>query len=52
MLFTYCNFRFFSSSFIVISDYSSLSTSFLKSTSGSRSEEGCDALFIFAIFHN
>ena len=46
MLFTSCNFKFsVSSSFIVISACSSLSTSFLKSTSGSRIEDGCDALF-------
>ena len=40
MLFTYCNFKFaVSSNFIVISACSSLSTSFLKSKSGSRIEE-------------
>ena len=44
---TYCNFRFsVSSSFIVISACSSLSTSFRKSKSGSRIEEGWDALFL------
>ena len=37
MLFTFCNFKFsVYSSFIVISAYSSLSTSFLKSISGFR----------------
>ena len=47
----YCNLRFsVSSSFIVISACSSLSTSFLKSRSSSRIEEGCDALFLIAIF--
>ena len=50
---TYCNFRFsVSSSFIVISACSSLSTSFRKSKSGSRIEEGWDALFFIAIFLN
>ena len=38
--------------FIVISACSSLSTSFLKSKSGSRIEEGCDDLFLIAIFRN
>ena len=54
LLLTYCNFRFcVSSSFIVISACSSLSTILLKSTkSGSRIEEGCDALFFIAIFRN
>ena len=53
MLFTYCNFKFsVSSSFIVISDCSSLSTSFQKSVSGSRFEDGCDALFFIATFCN
>ena len=53
MLFTYCNFRFsVTSSFIVISTCSSLSTSFLKSKSGSWMEEGCDALFFIASFCN
>ena len=51
IIFTYCNFKFsVSSNFIVISACSSLSTSFLKSKSGSRIEEGCDALFFIAIF--
>ena len=46
MLLTYCSFKFsVSSNFIVISACSSLSTSFIKSKSGSRIEEGCDALF-------
>ena len=36
----------------MISACSSLSTSFLKSKSGSRIEEGCDALFFIAIFLN
>ena len=36
----------------MISVCSSLSTSFLKSKSGSRIEEGCDALFLIAIFLN
>ena len=53
ILLTYCSLRFsVSSSFIVISACSSLSTSFLKSKSGSRIEEGCDALFLIAIFLN
>ena len=53
MLFTFCNFNFsVYSSFIVISAYSSLSTSFLKSISGFRIEDGCDALFSIAIFRN
>ena len=53
MLFTFCSFRFsVSSSFIVISAYSSLSTSLLKSKSGSRIEEGCDALCFIALFRN
>ena len=53
ILLTYCNLRFsVSSSFIVISACSSLSTSFLKSKSSSRIEEGCDALFSTAIFRN
>ena len=34
----------------MISACSSLSTSFLKSISGSRIEDGCDALFLIAIF--
>ena len=51
MLFTYCSFKFsVSSIFIVISACASLSTSFLKSKSGSRIEEGRDALFFVAIF--
>ena len=46
MLFTYCNFRYsVFSNFIMISADSSLSTSFLKSKSGSRIEELSDALF-------
>ena len=53
MYYTYCSFRFsVSSSFIVISVCPSLSTSFLKSKSGSRIDEGCDALFFIAIFRN
>ena len=53
MLFTYYNFKFsVSSNFIVILVCSSLSTSFLKSISGSRSKDGCDALFFIAIFRN
>ena len=53
MLFTYCSFNFYvSSSFIVISVCSSLSNTFLKSKSGFRIEEGCDALFFIAIFRN
>ena len=51
MLFIYCNLKFsISFSFIVISACSCLSTSFLKSKSASRIEEGCDALFFIAIF--
>ena len=51
MLLTCCSFRFFvSSNFMVISACSSLSTSFLKSKSGSRIDEGCDALFFFLLF--
>ena len=46
MLFTFCSFRFsVSSNFIVISACSSLSTNFRKFISGSRIEDGCDALF-------
>ena len=46
MLFTYYNLKFsVTSNFRVISACSSLSTSFLKSKSGSRIEEACDALF-------
>ena len=53
MLPTYCRFRLsVSSNFNVISFCSGLSTSFLKSKSGSRIEEGCDALFFLAIFCN
>ena len=53
ILLTYCSLRFsVSPSFIVISACSSLSTSFLKSKPGSRIEEGCDALFLIAIFLN
>ena len=49
----YCSLRFsVSSSFIVISACSSLSTGFLKSKSGSRIENGCDALSLIAIFCN
>ena len=36
----------------MISAFSSLSTSFLKSKLSSRVEEGCDALFLFAVFLN
>ena len=51
ILLTYFNFRFsVSSSFIVISACSSLSTSFLKSKSGSRIQEGYDALFFLPFF--
>ena len=51
VLLTYCNFRFsVSSSFIVIFASSNLSTSFLQSKSGSRMEEGCDALFFLLFF--
>ena len=51
MLFTYCNFKYsVSSSFLVISAYSSLSTCFRKSISGSRIEDQCDAPFFIAIF--
>ena len=51
MLLTYCNFKCsVSSSFIVISACSSLSTSFLKSKSGSRIEEGCHAVFFLLFF--
>ena len=52
---TYCNFRFsVFSSLIVISACSSLSTSFRKSKSGSRIEEGWDALFflLFSFVHD
>ena len=50
---TYCSFRFsVSSSFIVIAACSSLSSNFLKSKSGSRIEEGWDALFFIAVFCN
>ena len=50
---TYCSFRFsVSSSFIVISACSNLSSSFLKSKSGSRIEKGWDALFFIALFLN
>ena len=53
MLLTYCNLKFsVSSSFIIISACSCLSTSFRKSISGSRNEDGCDALFFIAIFRN
>ena len=50
MLLTYCSFRFsVSSNFIVFFVCSNLSRSFPKSKSGSRIEEGCAALFFFAI---
>ena len=53
MLFTYCSCKFsVSSKFIVTSAFSSLFTSYLKSKSGSRNEEGCDFLFFMAIFCN
>ena len=53
ILLTYCSLRFsVSSSFIVISACSNLSTSSLKSKSGSQINEGCDALFFIAIFLN
>ena len=48
-----CNFMFsVSSCFIVISACSCLSTSSLKTKSGSRIEEACDALFFIAVFRN
>ena len=51
ILFTYCYFKFsVSSNFIVISACSSLLSSFLKSISGSRIGEGCDALFLLLFF--
>ena len=51
ILFTYCKFKFsVSSDFIVISACSSLSTSFRKSISGSRNDDGCDVLFASAFF--
>ena len=51
MLFTYCSFNFsVYFNFVVISACSSLSTSFLKSNSGSRIEEGYDALFLLLFF--
>ena len=50
---TYCSLSFsVSSSFIVISACSNLSSSFLKSKSGSRNDEGWDALFSIAFFLN
>ena len=53
ILLTYFSLRFsVSSSFIVISACSSLSTSFLNPKSDSRIEEGCDAVFLIAIFLN
>ena len=53
ILFKKCSLRLsVSSSFIVISACSSLLTSFLKSRSGSQIDEGCDALFLIAIFLN
>ena len=53
ILLTYCSLRSsVSSSYIVISACFNLSTSFLKSKSGSRIDEGCDALFFIAIFLN
>ena len=53
MLLKYCNFKFsVSSNYVLIFARSSLSTSFLKSKSSSRIEEGCDALFFIAIFRN
>ena len=53
ILLTYCSLRFsVSSSFIVISACSSLSNNFLESKSGSRIEEGCDALFLLAFSLN
>ena len=53
ILLTYCGLKFsVSSSFFVTSACSNLSTSFLKSKSGSRIDEGCDALFFIAIFLN
>ena len=53
ILLTHCSLKFsVSPSFIVIIACSSLSISFLKSKSGSRIEEGCDALFLIAIFRN
>ena len=53
ILLTYCSLKFSDcSSFIVISACSNLSTTFLKSKSGSRIDEGCDALFFIAVFPN
>ena len=53
ILLTYCSLKFsVSLSFIVTSSCSNLSTSFLKSKSGSRIDEGCDAPFLIAIFLN
>ena len=48
MLVTYCGFKFsVSSNFILISACSKLYTSFRKSMPGSRTDDGCDALFLF-----
>ena len=53
ILLTYCSLSFsFSSSFIVISACSNMSISFLKTKSGSRIDEVCDALFFIAFFLN
>ena len=49
MLFTYCSFKFSVSSITIVI---SACSSFLKSKSGSRIEEGCDALFFIANFLN
>ena len=47
ILLMFCSLIFsVSSSFIVISACSILSTSFLKSKSGSQIDEGCDAIFL------
>ena len=53
VVFFYCCFKFsVSSNFVMISACSSLYNSFLKSKSGSRIEEGCDALFVLLFFSN
>ena len=49
----YCKFNsFVSSNFILISAYTNLSTSFLKSILGSRIGEGCADLYFIAVFRN
>ena len=53
MLFTFCSFKFsIYFNFIVTSACSSLSTGFRKFMSGSRINDGYDALFFYAIFRN